>query len=76
LALGLADGRTLVHADGRQALRLARAGLGAEALVTGVRPLDGRWRETEGRLSEELLERRLWALFLWALATAGAVPFL
>ncbi|MFJ7784441.1 hypothetical protein ACIQY8_17475 [Streptomyces albidoflavus] len=37
LALGLADGRTLVHAEGRQALRLARAGLGAGALVTGVR---------------------------------------
>ncbi|MGW4969820.1 hypothetical protein ACWEP3_07430 [Streptomyces albidoflavus] len=76
LALGLADGRTLVHAEGRQALRLARAGLGAEALVTGVRPLDGRWREPRGRLPEELLERRLWGLFLWALATAGALPFL
>lgn len=48
LALGLADGRTLVHAEGRQALRLARAGLGAEALVTGVRPLDGRWRSRGG----------------------------
>lgn len=75
LALGLADGRTLVHAEGRQALRLARAGLGAEALVTGVRPLDGRWREPRGRLSEEVRERRALALGIWATTTASALPF-
>lgn len=75
LALGLADGQPLVHAEGRQALRLARVGLGAEALVTGVRPLDGRWREPEGRLSEEVGERRALALGIWATATASALPF-
>ncbi|MEU0121682.1 hypothetical protein ABZ114_08300 [Streptomyces albidoflavus] len=76
LGLGLADREALLHAESGQALRLARAGRGAEASLTGVRPLDGRWRHPAGRLPEELLERRLWVFFLWALAAAGTLPFL
>ncbi|MGA5222987.1 hypothetical protein [Streptomyces koyangensis] len=76
LGLGLADREALLHAESAQALRLARAGRGADALLTGVRPLDGRWRQPVGSLPEELVERRLWAFFLWALAAAGTLPFL
>lgn len=76
LGLGLADREALLHAESAQALWLARAGRGADALLTGVRPLDGRWRQPVGSLPEELVERRLWAFFLWALAAAGTLPFL
>ncbi|WP_254874512.1 MULTISPECIES: hypothetical protein [Streptomyces] len=71
---GRMDRGTVVHAEAQQALRLARAGQGAQTSLTAVRGLQSGSSGPEGRLSVEREERSLGVILLWTLITASALP--